>query len=646
MKRFIPLTVLLAAGCNLRDPEVELVAFQSCEALEDSIKDQALEEVRWAYAWGGGGFGRSYNTMEDSGAMAPEASMDMAGGDGDESRSTSDTNTQVSGVDEADLMETDGTYIYSLAGDHLVITKAWPAEEAEMVSRIAVEGVPQGIYLKEDGTVVAVSQLWYQGPQPLSGGESLRIQNNSEAVKTTVIDVSDPSTPVVLREAYTAGSLQSSRLIGDRLYVVSYSTMSHNAIWNADQKSDALKAVRDSTLSDWIPGRFDNIRSGEAWASAEYDVSDCTNIYGSDRLSGNFLVNIESLDTSDPEALFKGTSVLGSVSAIYVNHRSLYVVSQEADDGPWQSYDGTIETVIHRFDVQDGPEAPQYVSSGVVPGWVLNQFSMDEHDGILRIATTYNGGSGWNDTAAGVYALEEDGAELKIIGETDGMGEGENIFAVRFVEETGFVVTFEQIDPLYTLDLSDPTNIVQRGELEITGFSNYIHPMADGKLLAIGMEATPQGGLQNVQVSLFDVTDLDNPTLQSRLQLDGTYWSEAQNDHHAFNYFAEREVLLLPAASDYESGSELYVIHAAPDDELETVGIVDQDALTHNVPSNYDEWSWRYCTDFRRSVIIEDKAYAISNAGITAIDLDEPDQVLSSVAFSGVDVCAGTYYWW
>jgi uncharacterized secreted protein with C-terminal beta-propeller domain len=644
MKRLLPFTVVLAAGCNLRDPEFALDAYESCDALESSIKGQAMEEVRWAYAWGGGGFGRTYDTMEsdDMAGAAPEAAMD--GGGQTSNRDTSDTNTQVSGVDEADLMETDGDYIYSLAGDHLVITAAWPAESTEVVGKIALEGVPVGIYLKDDGTVVAVSRIYWEQPQPKSGAESVRIRGNQETVKTTVLDVSDPGEPVVQREAYTSGTYKSSRMIGDQLFVVSYSTMSHAPIWNANEKNVALKAVRESTLADWIPGRFDNIKTGEAWASAEYDVSDCSNIYGSDRLSGNFLVNVETLDTADSEGVFVGTSVLGSVDAIYMNHRSLYVVSQEADDGPWQSYDATIETVIHRFDIEG--DAPAYASSGSVPGWVLNQFSMDEYDGTFRVATTYNGGNGWNDTAAGIYTLQEDGQELEVVGETTGMGEGENIFAVRFVEETGYVVTFEQIDPLYTIDLSDPTNPIERGELEITGFSNYMHPVGDDKLLAIGMEANANGGLQNVQVSLFDVSDLDNPTLQSRLQLDGTVWSEAQSDHHAFNYYAPKNVLLLPAASDYGEGSDLYLIDVDADADLSLSGIVDQDALTGSVPGDMDEWSWRYCTDFRRSVIIEDIAYGISNAGITAVSLDEPEATVASVPFVGIDVCAGNYGYW
>ena len=640
----LPLTVLLVAGCNLRDPEFALEPFDSCEQLEDSIKGQALEEVRWAYAWGGGGFGvgveYTVSGVDDAATAAPEASMD--GGGGAVSRDTSDTNTQVDGVDEADLMETDGDYIYSVAGDHLVITAAWPAEASEVVSQLELEGVPLGIYLKDDGSLIALSRIYGNDLQPESGASSDRFGSQYETIKTTIIDVSDVVEPLVVREAYTAGVYKSSRLMGDRLFIVSYSTMDHQPMWAANTKQDALKAVRDSTLADWIPGRFDNIKSGEAWASSDADVSDCTNIYGSDRLSGNFLVNVETLDTSDANAVFQGTSVLGSVDAIYMNQRSLYVVSQEADDGPWQSYDSTIETVIHRFDIEGA--APQYSSSGAVPGWVLNQFSMDEYQGIFRIATTYNGGGGWDDTAAGVYTLREDGQELELIGETTGMGEGESIFSVRFVEDTGYVVTFEQIDPLYTIDLSDPENPIERGELEITGFSNYMHPVDDGKLLAIGMEATPTGALQNVQISLFDVTDLDNPTLQSRLQLDGTVWSEAQSNHHAFNYF--NDTLLVPAAGDYGEGSDLYFIDVDPDAELTLRGTVGQDALTAQVPSEYDEWAWSYCTDFRRSVVIEDIAYGISNAGITAVAMDNPEDVIASVPFTGVDVCAGTYYWW
>ncbi|HJN75197.1 MAG TPA: beta-propeller domain-containing protein [Myxococcota bacterium] len=631
------LSVLIATGCNVRDPGYSLSAFKDCDALEKAVKGQAEEEIRWAYSWGGGGwgFGTKYDvSAQDSASMAAEVD-DMDGG-GSANRSYSDTNTQVSGVDEADLIETDGTHIYVLAGDSLVITKAWPAEDIDQIGRVGIEGIADGMFLTGD-LLVVVSQLGWETPDPMSGGTSTRNAGNGPTVKTTIVDVSDPNVPTVQREVYTQGTNYDSRLVDGRLYVVSYSDLGINRTEWYENKKDALKAVEVSTLDDWLPGRFDNLRTGEAWASVDEDVSRCSNVYGSNRESGNYMVNVESLDIEDPDSDFVGTSVLGSLDAIYANAESLYVVGSEAADGPWQSFDSTIETIIHRFDISGGPEEPSYQASGEVPGWVLNQFAMDEWDGHLRIATTAADPEGW-DTSAGLYVLEEQSnSDLEIVGEVEGLAEGEQIFAVRFEEEVGYVVTFEQIDPLFTFDLSDHAAPEAVGELEITGFSNYIHPMGDGYLLAVGMEATDEGWAENLQVSMFDVNDLADPQLSSRLQLSAD-WSESQSDHHAFNWYAPESRLLLPAGWGYDS--EMLLIHAAVGEELVEIAGVDQDEVLYD-GGDVDE----YCSSFRRSVVIEDAAYAISNAGITVVDVEDAEP-LGFVAFSGTDPCASEYYYW
>ena len=634
---------VLSTGCNRRDPEFALRQFESCDQLEKAIKDQAEEEVRWSYAWGGGGWGFGMTqdmALESSGEMAPQAAND--GGTG--SRSYSDTNTQVADVDEADLVETDGTWIYVMAGDSLVINKAWPVEEAEQVARVQLEGSSQGMFLLvEEELLAVITQLYWSEPSPISGGASDRVSQNGPVIKTTLIDVSDPTNPVVQREAYTQGSLHDARVVEDRLYVVSYGTLGINRQDWYDGKAEALDAIERSTLDDWLPGRFDNLRNGgeEAWASADEDVSACTNVWASERESGNYMVNVESLLLTDPASDFTGTSVLGSLDAIYANAEHLYVVGSEAADGPWQSFDSTIETIVHRFDIADAPENPSYMASGEVPGWVLNQFAMDEWDDHLRIATTAVDPDG-GETSAGLYVLEQKDTELEVVGQVDGLAEGEQIFAVRMVEDVGYVVTFEQIDPLFTFDLSDHDNPVAVGELEITGFSNYIHPMDDQYLLAIGMEGDEDGWLSNLQVSMFDVSDLADPQLESRLQLDAS-WSESQNDHHAFNYFAPAETLMLPAGHD-SYGSQMFVIEAIPGEELEERGSVTQADVAAETGLDEDSLSW--CANFRRSVIIETTGYAISNAGITILDVNEPDQALGHIAFDGVEICEGDYYYY
>lgn len=636
------LMILALSGCNLRDPQYKLKAFKSCEALEASLKDNAVEEIRWAHSWGGGsfGFGREYAMVAESdmGAAMEDGATNTASAGGD--RDYSDTNTQVSGVDEADLMETDGTYIYVLAGDTLVITKAWPAEDAAEVSRISLEGRPSGMFLRpEDGELVVLTQPSYQTPDPLSGESSVRVQGQENQVKTTIVDVADPADPVVLREVYTEGALYDARVVNDTLYVVSYSDLGTGGyIWGYDNKEAAIDAVKGTTLADWMPGRFDNLRSaaGATWSALDADISDCTSVFGSDRPSGNYMVNVESLDLSDTSAEFLGTSVLSSVDAIYANGENLYVVSAEASEGPWQTYDSTIETIIHRFDISDGQAAPEYMGSGEVPGWTLNQFSMDEHADHLRIVTT---SADSEDTSAGLYVLDMD---LQIVGEVEDLAPGEEVYAVRFDDDTGYVVTFEQIDPLFTFDLSDPETPQVVGELKITGFSNYLHPMDDDHLLAVGMQATADGWATNLQVSLFDVSDLADPKVDSQLDLTDAYGSEAQYEHLAFNYFGPAQTLLMPAYTETSTGSEMLMIHAAVGDELSESGRINQDDL---VSALAEEYSW--CAGFRRSVVIENYAYAISNAGISIADLDaEEPGAFHTVPFTGVDACAGEYYYW
>jgi len=633
-------TAVLAAslvGCGGRDPDIDLRPFSSCADLEDSIIDQAVTEIRWEYAWGFGG-GLSFGSAEYGLAESmPQASDD--GVSNSSGRSNSNTNTQEVGVDEADLVKTDGDNLYSIAGQTLVVTAAWPPESTEMLGQVELEGDIEGFYLLEDSKAIVMSQLWYSDGAPSDGSTH---NGNGGLVKVTVVDLSDAESPVVLRETYTRGVLHDSRMKGDMLYVVSYRVMQLDGLREADGKSEALDVVRSSTLEDWMPRRYDHLRNSAsaAWEASEEDVCECTSVYGSDRASGDMLVSVQSLDTSDPLGRFDGTGVLSSLDHIYGSADAIYVVSSEATEGPWQSYDDRIETIIHKFRIDLDDPRPIYTGSGDVPGWTLNQFSLDEHEGRLRVATTtsaWEGGSG----TSGVYVMEDDGDELDIVGSVEGLAEGESIYSVRFVEDTGYVVTFEQIDPLFVIDLSNPEAPEARGELHITGFSNYLHPMEDGLLLGIGLDIEANGWESNgVQVSMFDVSDLDNPTLASRLTLEDSSYSDAQYEHHAFNYFATTESLVVPAYSNDWGESRMHVIHVAPGEDLEEIGTISQSDILVE-----DDWSYRYCTEFKRSVVFSDEeagdfVYAVSAAGVVVAEVDDPSTLVSSVPFVGVDPCA------
>ena len=563
---------------------------------------------------------------------------------GDE-RGHSTTNNQVEGVDELDIMETDGQNIYAIAGDHLVISNVWPPEDASVVSKMEVEGSPKGLFLMEDGTLAVLSQLgWGEEGRPESGREIAGAQDG--LVKVAIVDASDSSDPIVIRETYTRGILFDARVKDQRLFTVSYVGLRIDGLQEANGKTEEIRAVKNSVLEDWMPMRHDNLRPAATadWEGSDEAFCDCENVYGSKRGSGDYFVSVQSLDMSDPLSAFEGSSVLSSMDHIYASRDSIYVVSSEESEGPWSSYDDSVDTIIHRFKVSGESGIPNYQSSGKVPGYTLNQFALDQKDDILRVATTRSSWRGGNGVT-NLYVLEDDGDELDIIGSVEDLAEGEQIYAVRYVEDTAFVVTYLQVDPLYTIDLSDATAPVVRGELKIPGFSNYLHPLSDGSLLGIGLDMDENGWESfGVQVSRFDVSDLDNPQLADKITLDETGWSEAQSEHHAFNFYAPTRSLSVPAYS-YESGeSELFVIRAGVDETLGLLGTISQSEISENGDN-------KYCTDFKRSVVIEgdeelgevDTVFGLSNAGIVAAPVETPDQVSMSLAYTGVDPCAGRY---
>ena len=639
---------ILSAACSPTDPSFDLKPFSSCEALEASIKDQAMTEIRWDHAWGGfqGGF-----AAKDVGfAMSEESVSSSDSGGGARSAGHSSTNVQVEGVDELDLMETDGEYIFAIAADHLVASKVWPPEEAAVASKLKVEGVPKGIFLLASDQVILVSQIrWGEDGYPLSGQSVQGVDDGM--IKVTILDVTDPSEMSVLRETYSRGILYDARMKEDRLFTVAYLGLGIPALASVDGKRDKLNAVRKSVLSDWMPLRYDSLRAGPEtdWSVTDGPLCDCENVYGSKRNSGDYLVSVQSLDVSDPMGEFVGSAVLGWVDHIYASQDSIYVVSSEHAEGPWSSYDDSVDTIVHRFKVDEASGVPAYQSSGKVPGYTLNQFSLDQKGDTLRIATTksvFAGGNG----ESNLYVLEDDGDEMDIIGAVEGLAAGEQIYAVRYVDDVAYVVTYRQTDPLFTIDLADPTAPKVRGELHITGFSNYLHPLADGSLLGIGLDMDEQGFESfGVQVSHFDVSDLDDPKLSNRITLENTSWSEAQDDHHAFNFYAPTESLSIPAHSWESDQSLMYVISAGVDVELGIKGTLSREGL---LASGWEsDGRTPYCTDFQRSVVIEgdesqggqDTIYGLSNAGIVAASVSDLSSLTVELPYDGIDPCAVTW---
>ncbi len=636
-------TLLLGAtGCDSR---AYLEPFESCEELEQYIEDLAIEQYTYT---GGGGYGIAPPLR----GAAPTDDMAMedgaAGGTNQDGggNSHSSTNTQERGVDEADFVKNDGEYIYVVGGDSLRIVDAWPAETMAEVATLGLEGWPEAMYL--DGDRVAVLSHLYDEANPEGDRD---FATRGFVTKVSVVDVTDRTSPRLTREIYVEGSLYDSRRVDGTLYLITYRDLADSGIEYWDQSTSEVKdAVRERTLEQWMPRRAINQRDGEAWTLRDDAVCDCRDVYRPNRDGGLAMMTVVTLDLDDPDGEPVGTAVIAGVGEVYATPESLYLAVYEPGSGPWRVGSASqAGTRVHKFDLAGGLSRPVYEASGRVDGHVLNSFAMDDAEKHFRIATTSFEGRSWT-PVSGLYTLRQVGGELMEVGSVTGIEPGEEIYAVRFMDDVAYVVTYFQMDPLFTFDLSDPENPRQLGELEITGFSTYLHPIGDGHLIGVGEEVDPDSGwFEGMQISLFDVRDLADPLMTDRVVIDtGWSWSEALYDHHAFNYYGPLDMLALPVS--YE-GAEygdvafagLHTYEVVPDQEILMLGAIDASAL---IDPDVDPYYAQYCAQVRRSVIIEDVVYAVSSGGIIAAGVADQANPYAVLAFPDHGSCDQAWEWW
>jgi uncharacterized secreted protein with C-terminal beta-propeller domain len=302
----------------------------------------------------------------------------------------------------------------------------------------------------------------------------------------------------------------------------------------------------------------------------------------------------------------------------------------------------------------------RYLASGRVEGWVPDQFAIDEESGRIRLATTTDMWRRWwlgdDDEAqppseSHVWVLEREGPRLRTVGRLDGLGIGERLFSARFEPDRAYLVTFRQTDPLYTIDLSSPTEPRVAGELEIPGFSTYLHPVAEGKLLSIGVGGDENGANWRTQISLFDVSDMSAPAQQDVEVLaneDGWGWSEAMWEHKAFQYWAPKQLLSVPMSSyvdEFDGNTWRYRYLSRL--ELVTVdlaaGLSRHGTIDHSAYYNVDPDRWWMHRDIRRTIFMGDFIYAVSDLAITVHRASDLGQVAAQT-LPGYD--PEDWYWW
>ena len=423
---------------------------------------------------------------DNSGGAAPTASDEAVAADG----GTSGTNTQEAGVDEGDLVETDGRYVYTIVdGRTLTIVDTIEGTKIGALRLDPDQGMSQMIL---DGTRLAlVVNGWGGGPVPLdSAGRPASDFGYGYGYGLTgvnVIDVADPTAPTSLGTSWFEGSAQAVRAtdgvvrvvvtsgLGDRLPFV----VPANGSLSGEERAEELnrQLVEESVAEDWLPRRIDEAPGGTT--STPITTIGCDRIGQPAEFSGLGLTWIATVDLrADAPETLGSAGVVSTGGTTYASAEHLYVSTVRWDppvDGVQPMRPEPPTTAIHSFGIAGRGDAA-YEASGVVDGNLLNQFSMSEHEGRLRVATTTSDSGFGGSSESQVRVLERSGTALEQVGVVSGLGVTEQIYSVRFLGNMAYVVTFRQMDPLYVVDLSDPTAPVVRGELKIPGYSAYLHP--------------------------------------------------------------------------------------------------------------------------------------------------------------------------
>lgn len=645
----------------------KLARFASCDELKGHVAAAWTEQlIDVIYA---GDYGWAAGTDE---SMQAEDGGD--GGGNGAPQDYSETNNQVQGVDEPDMVKTNGEFIYIVQDGELLVVDSWPAEEAELLATIPLEGWADSMFLHDDRLMVYSSVYDYGDAY---GGYEPEWEDPYavdlpegwwSATRVSIYDVSDPANPQLARTMDLQGNTVAARMIGSDTYTVQYHHIDMpQELWDLAYSEipvyidyDAAEAAQDLARelarvilqprveaylagvhpSELLPGMADSLGAGQV-----DQLLDCTDLYRPTVVTSAAVMSVVHHDLAgSDDAPLSATGLLSDGWTVYANQDALYISQSNQWWWGWLPEDRA-RTHLHRFEL-DGPDVA-YTGSGSVDGWLLNQFSLDEHDGYLRVATTdltwwWWGGEDADEPANRITVLDTSG-DLDTVGSIDGIAPGEQIFSARFTEDVGYLVTFEQVDPFFTLDLSDPFAPRVVGELKITGFSNYLHPIGDDHVLAVGMEATEEGWIEGFQVTLFDVSDFANPVAADRIMLgsDDWSWSESLYDHHAFTL--HNGVLSLPVYTYDNSGdnfSGMWVL----DVDTDAGSLSELGRVAHNDLVAQSECVWTGddapCTDdyywaawMRRSVIIEDALFSISNYGIKVTEHQDPEAVLTQVLF-------------
>jgi len=592
----------------------------------------------------------------------------------------SKTNIQVEGVDEADIIKNDGKFIYAIAKGKLFIINAFPAEDMNIIATIDLTLQksyisPTEMFISGDSKELllfsSTNRAWGYAESASSASGSSGVSASKMIARpdyypyygggsTTLVqlyNISDKTNPELKKELEFQGNYLSSRLIGDNAYFVINSYPRYN-IHTMDSNGNDSNGIIPLMAVD---GR-------------EMNIASATEIGIMPRVQPTSFVTIASLNMKT-QSVNKET-VAASAENVYASQNNLFFVDQYWDyagydyNGPvpmevaglvksiyFPTIGSTEKTTINKFSLSNGRIA--FAGQGVVPGHILNQFSMDEYNDNFRIATTV--GNAWSaegvaQSKNNVYVLNKD---MNLVGALEGLAPGEKIYSARFMGDRAYVVTFKKVDPLFVLDMKDAANPRVLGKLKIPGYSDYLHPYDETHIIGIGKDTVESGygtfaWYQGMKMAIFDVTDVENPKEMFKTIIgDRGTNSEALNNHKAFLFDKEKGLLVIPVnlyeispvikkqygdgevVSSPQYGQQTFLGAMVFDVSL-TKGIVERGRITHITPEEELKAGYYYdnTSTIRRSLFMDNVLYTFSEKMLKANALDTLAGI-SEVAFPG-----------
>lgn len=652
--------VLIAAvfaGCTQID-DTGLKTFSSEAELKEYLKQNTIE---------GGSFGsRNVQTLEAvaDASTAPKIAADYSG-----------TNVQVEGVDEADIVKSDGKYIYILSQGFMFIVNAYPAEDAQIVSNITLNGTGQEMFINGDKAIIFGYQN-YPAIKPVEEMEAIKISMpvpgyyQSPKMFIKIFDITDRSNPSLFKELIMDGNYYDARMIGDYVYSVSYQPVNlagDTLSMPASYESGVRKEIYSASDISYFPYpdysyQFTdiasiNIETGEIKHNP-YMLGTSQTIYVSENniyLTSPKQVNYRNMETimleqviipmmpshiasqineiwnSDSEYYEKQAAISdvlsGYTNSLSAEERNMFMKDME------QKYSEIVQrmekdnekTVIHKISINEGNV--QYTTKGEVPGYPLNQFSMDENGDNFRIATTTGSLSGVSKNH--IYVLD---ASMNTVGTLEDLAAGERIYSVRFLGDRGYMVTFRNVDPLFVIDLSNPAKPAVLGELKIPGVSDYMQMYDENTIIGIGRATEDDSGrtlFSGLKISLFDVSDVSKPIEKAKYEIGdrGTY-SEALYEHKSILFDRQRNLLVLPVQlmeGRNEWGYGNLTFSGAYVFNMSTDGITLKGRITHIDKLNE---TYRYNGQVKRSLYMDDVLYTISDTMLKASSLATLDEII------------------